>query len=109
MQLSIYYTEEDGDMIKTIETEAKIQRRSKSALILSILEKYYKKKRKLGKILSDIAFLSDEQIRRALEIQKKEKKRRLLGEILLDEGFIEEKQLRESLFLQRDYKKTSLL
>jgi len=105
MQLSIYYTKDDEWLIEKVEAEAKTQRKSKTAVILSILEKHFQKEKRLGEILGDIGFLSDEELTKALDIQKKkEKKRKLLGEILLDEGFIEEKELRKSLSIQKNKK-----
>ena len=101
MQISIYYIKEDEYLIKKVEAEAKAQRKSTSAAVLSILEKHFERERKMGEILRDISSLSDEQLTKALDIQKKEKKRRLLGEILLDEGFIEEKEPRKSLSIQK--------
>jgi len=101
MQLSIYYKEEDKNLIGQIEKEAKTHRKSKASFILSILQDYFEKKKRLGEILRSISVLSNNQLNKALEIQQKEKKRRLLGEILLDEGFIEEKTLRETLALQK--------
>lgn len=105
MQLSIYYTEEDQGLIEEIKAKARGERKSQSAVILSVLEEYFERRRKLGEILQTIAGLSDEQLNRALEIQRKESKRRLLGEILLDEGSVEEKALRKSLSVQRNEKK----
>jgi len=94
VQLSIYYTREDEYLIKKIKAEAKTQRKSNSAVILSILEKHFERERKMGEILRDIGSFSEEQFTKALDIQKKEKKRRLLGEIL-DEGFIEIRKIIE--------------
>ena len=105
MQLSIYYNREDEGLIEKIKAEATVERKSQSAVMLSILDEYFERRRKLGEILHSIAGLSDEQLNRALEIQRKGRKRRLLGEILLDEGFVEEKALHESLRLQKDEKR----
>ena len=101
MQLSIYYKEEDQDLIGDIEKEAKAQRKSKASFVLSLVQDHFEKKKRLGEILRSISTLSNDQLNKALEIQQKEKKRRLLGEILLDEGFVEEKTLRKSLALQK--------
>ena len=101
MQLSLYYKQEDKDLIEYVGKAAKTQRKSKASFVLSVLQDYFEKKRRLGEILRSISGLSNDQLNKALEIQQKEKKRRLLGEILLDEGFIEEKTLTESLTLQK--------
>jgi len=47
MQITIYYTEEDEGLIDLIATAAKIERKSKGALMLSVLEDYFEKKREL--------------------------------------------------------------
>ena len=104
MQITIYYTKEDQDLIVGIEAEAKSQRKSRGALILSVLQDHFEKKRRVGAILRSVAALSNVQLNKALEIQKGEKKRRLLGEVLLDEGFVDEKTLRESLSVQKTKK-----
>jgi len=104
MQVTIYGAEKDKHVLEEIEAAAKAQRMSRGAFILSVVEEYFKRRRRLGGILRSIGALSDEELDRALEIQKNEKKRRLLGEILLDEGLIDEKTLRESLSLQKTKK-----
>lgn len=101
MQLSIYYTREDQHLIQQLDAAAKVQRKSKGSLILSILQDYLQKRKRLGAILLNIAAISKDQLDKALKIQQKEEKRRLLGEILLDQGFVEEKTLSESLALQK--------
>jgi len=104
MQITIYYTKEDKDLIAKSEAEAKTQRKSRGAFVLSVLEDYFEKKKRLGAILRSVAALSNDQLNKALEIQKGEKKRRLLGEVLLEEGFVDEKTLRETLSLQKTKK-----
>jgi len=101
MQLSIYCKKEDKDLIEKIAIAAKAQRKSKGALILSILYDYLQQRRKLGAILLSINALSKGQLSQALGLQRKNKEKRLLGEILLELGYIEEKTLKESLALQK--------
>jgi len=100
MQTSIYSTEKDKYLIDQLEKEARAERKSKSAVVLCILEKYFEKKKKVGEILCDIGSLTNEQLNKVLEIQQKEKKHRLLGEVLLDENFIDERDLERALSLQ---------
>ena len=45
MQITIYYTKEDEDLIDLIEAAAKIERKSKGAVMLSVLEDYFEKKK----------------------------------------------------------------
>jgi len=104
MQITICYTKEDKDLMAKIEAEAKSQRKSRGAFILSLLNDYFEKRRQLGAILRSAAALSNNQLDKALEVQRKNRKGKLLGEILVDGGFIEEKTLREALFAQKTKK-----
>lgn len=54
--------------------------------------------RRLGEILTDAGVISQEQLSRALELQKQEKKR--LGTVLMEHGFITEADLIRTLHLQ---------
>ena len=101
MQLSIYYTKEDQHLVEQLHAAAKVQRKSKGSLILSILQDYLQKRKRLGTMLLNIAAISKDQLDRGLKIQQKQEKKRLLGEILLDQGFVQEKTLSESLALQK--------
>ncbi|QZY56989.1 GspE/PulE family protein [Crassaminicella profunda] len=55
-------------------------------------------KKRLGDLLIDAGFITEEQINEALKIQRSSGKK--LGEILIDEGFIQEKQMIEILEFQ---------
>lgn len=100
MQTSIYYTAEDRHLINAAKDKARKERKSKSAVILSILEEYFMGKN-LGEILCEIGCVNNKQLSKSLEVQQKEGKNKLLGEILLNENFITEEDLNRALFLQR--------
>ncbi|MCT4621526.1 MAG: GspE/PulE family protein [Marinisporobacter sp.] len=55
-------------------------------------------KKRLGDLLIDAGFITEDQINEALKIQKSSGKK--LGEILIDEGFVQEKQMIEILEFQ---------
>lgn len=101
MQISIYYNEEDKWLSDKVEEKAQVERRSKSAVILAILEEYFVRGEKIGEILQDMDCLSWEQLNRGLEIQEQEEGNRRLGEILLGKNFIKEKNLQKALALQK--------
>ena len=103
MQTTIYYTAEDRDLINAVEDKARKERKSKSAVILSILEEYFMGKN-LGEILCEIGCVNNKQISKSLEVQQKKGKNKLLGEILLNENFITEEDLNRALFLQKKTK-----
>ncbi len=100
MQLTIYYTKDDLYLIKQVEAKAERERRSKSSVILSIVEEYFARKKKLGEILCDLGKLTPEKLNQAIEIQKKEGGTRTLGEILLSKKWITEHDLMRALMLQ---------
>ncbi|MCK4420062.1 hypothetical protein KAV79_09665 [Candidatus Aerophobetes bacterium] len=106
MQTTIYYTGQDRYLINAIEDKARNERKSKSAVILSILEEYFMGK-KLGEILCEIGCIHNKQLSKSLELQRKEGKGKPLGQILLHESFITEEDLNRALFLQkkREYQK----
>lgn len=100
MQITIYYTKDDIPLIKQIEAKAERERRSKSAVILSIVEQYFERNKRIGEILCDLGKLTPEKLNQALEIQKKEGGSRPLGEILLAKKWITEADLVRALMLQ---------
>jgi len=106
MQTSIYHTDEDKLLIDVIKEKARRERKSKSAVILSILEEYFGKK-KLGEILCEIGYINNEQLAKGLKIQQEEGENKLLGEIFLNANFINKKELNRILLLQknRNYQK----
>ena len=100
MQTSLYYTEKDRYLINAIKEKARKERKSKSAVILSILEEYFERK-KLGEILREIGWIDNAQLGKGLKIQQEKEKGKLLGEILLNENFIDEEDLNQALLLQK--------
>jgi len=99
MQMSIYYQEEDEYLIDLVEKRANGKRMSKSAMILSILEEYFEAEKRIGEILKDMRAVEDNQVEKALEVQKKEDKR--LGKIMVERDYVEEDQLHRALQVQK--------
>lgn len=62
MQTTVYYKEDDGYLMEKLEREAHQKRMSKSAVILSILEKHYEEKLPPEEILFDMGFLPREDL-----------------------------------------------
>ncbi len=50
----------------------------------------------IGEILKEYKYISEDQLQKALEVQKKDKKKRL-GQILIELGYVSEKQVLEAL------------
>jgi len=101
MQMSIHYSEEDQYLIDRLEKEANRKRKSKSAMVLSILEEHFEAEQKLGEILKDMRIVNQQQLRQALERQKKAEQERRLGEIMLEEDYVDEVDLDRALQVQR--------
>ena len=102
MQTTIYYKEEDKYLIEELEKKAKRERKSKSAVILTILEKYFSSQKKIGEILKDIGALNHQQLIEALSLQEDKKENsKKIGEILLEKDYIKQSDLDRALNIQK--------
>lgn len=97
--MTIYYTEEDQYLIDKVEEEAESQRKSKSAVILTALERYLEQNRRLGEILCDMGRIDQDQLYDALEAQKGQQERKL-GEILLAKEMVRNADVKRALTIQ---------
>ena len=98
--MSIYYQEEDGYLIDKLEKEANRRRKSKSAMVLSILEEYFEADRRIGEILKDMRAIKEDQLQQALEEQRKVDGQKKLGEIMLEKDYVREVDLDRALQVQ---------
>lgn len=69
--------------------------------ILGIVRKYQGKLR-IGDLLNGLGYLSDENLREALDLQAKSKPKQKLGDILVQHKFISDERLTEILAMQLD-------
>ena len=99
MQMTIYYTDEDQHLINRVEQEAKTHRKSKSALVLTALEYYLSRDRRVGEILCDMGRLEQKQLEVALQKQEKQDGQPL-GKILLAEEMVRSQDLNRALTMQ---------
>jgi len=100
MQTTFSYHENDRWVLEEVREKAYLERKSKSAVIIAILEEYFLNEKRIGEILLTIGCLSEEELREAMEIQKQENGRRCVGEILLGQGFVKERDLKKALAIQ---------
>ena len=100
MLITIYYTKDDQYLMDLIEKKAYRERKSKSAVILTILESYFQREKRLGEILVAAGKVTHEQVEEAIKRQEKEKHKRRLAQILVQEGFVEEKDVQRALLAQ---------
>ena len=100
MQITIYYQEKDGYLLDKVEKKANRERKSKSAVILSIIESYFEAEKKIGQILCDLDALSLDQLEEGLQYQQNENSNKKLGRILLNKGYVEEFDVDKALAIQ---------
>ena len=100
MQTTIYYKDEDEYLIDKVEEKANRERKSKSAVILSILEEYFEAERRIGEILKDMGAVSPDKVKAALETQEKGTEKKL-GEILVENDHVREVDLDRALQVQK--------
>ena len=100
MQTTFSYHENDRWVLEEVREKAYLERKSKSAVIVEILEEYFLKGKRIGEILLTTGCLSKEELRQGIEIRKAENGRRCLGEILLGQGFVKERDLKKALAIQ---------
>jgi len=99
MQTTIYYKQEDDYLIEKVEKKAKRERKSKSAVILSILEEYFEAEQRVGEILSDLGAISSDEVEEALAKQKEEGDKKI-GEIMVENDYVREVDLDRALEIQ---------
>jgi len=105
MQVTIYYSQEDQYLLKLVDQEARQERKSRSAGILSILEEHFEQKKRIGQILVDLGRVNAKKVEQALELQQKKNDSRPLGEILVDEGCVDSDSVSRALAIQDRFQK----
>jgi hypothetical protein len=103
VQVTIYLTEEDSYLLRLVDEQSTRQRKSRSAVILSIIEEHFEKGRRLGEILIDLGVLSEADLARALALQKETFADKLLGDVLASEHGVEEESIVRALTIQRRF------
>jgi len=107
VQVTVYLTEQDAYLLRLIDRKSQRERKSRSAVLLSIIEEHFEKGRRLGEILVDLGVLSEDDLADALELQRSEFTDKLLGEVLADEQGIDEEEIRRALTIQRRFEATT--
>jgi hypothetical protein len=100
MQTTIYYSDEDEYLIKQVDSKGRRERKSRSAVILSVLEEYFEGDKRLGEILIDLGAVSHTNLSKALDLQKSKFTEKLLGEILLEEELVDQGAVERALMIQ---------
>ena len=100
MQTTIYYSDKDTYVIKQVDMKGRRERKSRSAVILSVLEEYFESKKRVGEILIDLGAISHANLTKGLELQKSKFTEKLLGDILLGEELVDQEALERALIIQ---------
>ena len=100
MQVTIYHTDEDRYLLDLVDKEAHRERKSRSAVILSILEERFEREKKIGEILVDLGAVSRSDVAKGLELQKNALTEKLLGEILIEEEVVEKEAVERAVTIQ---------
>lgn len=100
MQATIYYSEEDAYLIRKVDEKGQRERKSRSAVILSILEEHFEREKRLGEILVDLGVLTHADLAKGLELQKTRFTEKLLGDILLEEELVAPDAVERALMIQ---------
>lgn len=100
MQMTIYYTDSDQYLIDKIDEKAYRDRKSRSAVILTVLEQFFEGNKRLGEILCDMGKIEMTDLENALESQKKHGNSQRLGELLIESGKVNEKDVQRALAVQ---------
>jgi len=99
--ISIYYRKDDEWLLEKVDEICARERRSRSAVILSLLEEYFERDRKIGEILKDMGLVSLEELQEAIDTQKKHKNENKLGQILEEKGAVTKNHVQRVVGLQR--------
>jgi hypothetical protein len=100
VQTTIYYSENDAYLMGQVDSKARRERKSRSAVILSILEEHFEREKRLGEILVDLGAVSHASLAKGVELQKTRFAEKLLGEILLEEELVTKDALDQALTIQ---------
>ena len=100
MQTTIYYNSEDAYLVAQVDAKGRRERKSRSAVILSILEDYFESDKRLGEILVDLGVLTHSDLSKGLELQKTQFADKLLGDILLEEEYVTREAVERALMIQ---------
>ncbi|MDD5219946.1 MAG: hypothetical protein PHV11_05240 [Candidatus Bipolaricaulis sp.] len=100
MQTTIYYCDDDAYLLKQVDAKGRRERKSRSAVILSILEQYFEAEKKLGEILIDLGVVTHADLAKGLELQQTRFTDKLLGDILLEEEIVTPEAVERALLIQ---------
>ena len=103
MQVTLYFGEEDRYLIRLVDEKAYRERRSRSSVVLSILEEHFEGHKRLGEILIDLKAVRPQDVEEALKAQQNGTNKPI-GEILVEKGFVDKRDVERALQIQSRFK-----
>lgn len=103
VQVTLYYNDEDQYLLELVDNLAERDRKSRSAVIMCILEEHFERGKRLGEILVDMRAVTTQDVAEALEEQKSGTESRKVGEILVEKGCVQDETVRRALVVQGRY------
>jgi metal-responsive CopG/Arc/MetJ family transcriptional regulator len=100
VQVTLYCNDEDQYLLGLVDRLSERERKSRSAVIMSILEEHFERGKRLGEILVDMGALELGDVEEALVEQKAAKEPRMLGEILVKKGVVPDAAVKRALIVQ---------
>lgn len=100
MQVTLYYNDEDRYLLGLVDALAERERKSRSAVIMSILEEHFERGKKIGEILVDMGRVAPRDVEEALAYQQSVKVPQRLGEILVEKGLVGNEEVKQALVVQ---------
>jgi len=104
MQTTIYYSEVDAYLMEQADAKGRRERRSRSAVLLSILEEHFETEKRLGEILVDLGSLSHADLAKGLDLQKRQFAEKLFGDVLLEQELVDKEAVDRALSIQGRHK-----
>ena len=101
MQTTVYYSEADAYLLQMVDKKARYERKSRSAVILEILEHHFESNKRLGEILVDLGLVSGPAIREALSLQESGQSMQRLGDILVERHVVGQEGIERAVLIQQ--------
>jgi len=97
----MYFSDEDKYLIDLVDEKARRERKSRSAVMLSILEEYFGRDKRLGEILIALGVTTPQAVERALELQQTRGTSHRIGELLTEAGLASAEAVERALTIQK--------
>ena len=100
MQMTIYYNEDDRYLVDQVDEMANRDRKSRSAVMLTILEAFFERNKPIGQILQDQGLIGSDEVEQILSLQRDEGGGRKFGELATERGYVSLSHVQRALSIQ---------